>query len=153
VAAARAAAAAARARAAGPVTAIGIPAAYEKAYREAARTCPGMPWTLLAAVGQIESGHGRNNGPSSAGAIGPMQFRPATFDAYAVDGDNDGLTDAWDPEDAIWTAAHYLCASGAAGGSAAGIHTALLAYNHAEWYVQLVLAARTSIETAVSSRQ
>ena len=42
-------------------------------------TCPGMQWTLLAAVGQVESGHGRNNGPSSAGAIGPMQFRPQTF--------------------------------------------------------------------------
>jgi membrane-bound lytic murein transglycosylase B len=107
-----------------------------------------MSWTLLAGVGQVESGHGRNNGPSSAGAIGPMQFMPATFAAYAVDGDHDGTLDAWDPQDAIFTAAHYLCVSGADGGSAAGIHAALLAYNHAEWYVDLVLAAQQAIIAA-----
>jgi membrane-bound lytic murein transglycosylase B len=104
---------------------------------------------VLAAVGQVESGHGRNNGPSSAGAIGPMQFRPATFARYAVDGDRNGVLDAWDPEDAIFSAAHYLCVSGAEGGSAAGVHAALLAYNHAEWYVDLVLAA----EQAIIARQ
>jgi membrane-bound lytic murein transglycosylase B len=145
LAAARAAEADARSAAMGTVTALGIPAEYESAYQGAARTCPGMDWTLLAAVGQVESGHGRNVGPSSAGAIGPMQFLPATFAGYAVDGDGDGVLDAWDPQDAIWTAAHYLCVSGADGGSAAGIHAALLAYNHAEWYVDLVLAAQQAI--------
>ncbi|MFI7589053.1 lytic murein transglycosylase [Spongisporangium articulatum] len=135
----------ARLAAAGPVTALGIPAEYETAYKAAAKTCAGMPWTLLAGVGQIESGHGRNNGPSSAGAIGPMQFMPATFRSYAVDGDGDGTTSAWDPQDAIFTAARYLCASGAKGGSAAGVHKALLAYNHAEWYVDLVLGAQAAI--------
>jgi membrane-bound lytic murein transglycosylase B len=144
---ARRAAAEARAEAMGPVTAIGIPADYEQAYRAAAITCPGMDWPLLAAVGQVESGHGRDNGPSSAGAVGPMQFLPRTFQAFAVDGDDDGVTDPWDPQDAIFTAAHYLCVSGAAGGSAAGVHAALLAYNHAEWYVQLVLAAERSISS------
>lgn len=127
-----------------PVTAIGIPTEFERAYRAAAPTCPGMPWTLLAAVGQIESGHGRNNGPSSAGAIGPMQFMPATFAAYGVDGDGDGRLDAWDPQDAVFSAAHYLCVSGAGKGPA-GIRRALFAYNHAQWYVDLVLAAQRAI--------
>jgi len=145
IAAAKAAAEKARRTAMGPVRALGIPAEYLAAYQAAAPTCPGLPWTLLAAVGQIESGHGRNNGPSSAGAVGPMQFMPSTFARYAVDGDHNGTLDAWDPQDAIFTAAHYLCVSGAKGGSAAGIQAALLAYNHAQWYVDLVLAAEQSI--------
>jgi membrane-bound lytic murein transglycosylase B len=145
LAAARAAAQAARLAPATAVTALGIPPTFLAAYRSAARTCPGMDWALLAAVGQIESGHGRNNGPSSAGAIGPMQFMPATFAAFAVDGDHDGAADAWDYHDAIYTAAAYLCGSGARGGAPDGIRAALFAYNHAQWYVDLVLAARAAI--------
>jgi membrane-bound lytic murein transglycosylase B len=148
IAVARAAAANARRSALGPVTALGIPADYERDYRAAASTCPGLTWTLLAAVGQVETGHGRDHRTSSAGAIGPMQFMPATFASFAVDGDHDGVLDARDPEDAIFTAAHYLCVSAVeAGGlgSAAGVRAALLAYNHAEWYVDLVLAAQAAI--------
>lgn len=126
--------------------ALGIPASYAALYRDAATSCPGLPWTLLAAVGQVESGHGRNTGPSSAGAIGPMQFMPATFAAYAVDGGGDGRTDAWDPADAIWTAARYLCASGAEGGTPQGVRRALFAYNRAQWYVDLVLATQAAVE-------
>lgn len=144
LAAARAAAESAR-LAAASTAALGIPPAYRATYRAAAATCPGMDWTLLAAVGQVESGHGRNNGPSSAGAIGPMQFMPATFAQYAVDGNEDGATDAWDYQDAIHTAAAYLCASGTRGGAPQGIRTALFAYNHAQWYVDLVLAAQAAI--------
>jgi hypothetical protein len=131
----------------GPMTALSLPAEFDRAYRDAATTCPGLSWTLLAAVGQVESGHGRNNGPSSAGAIGPMQFMPATFALYGVDGDHDGTKDAWDPQDAVFSAAHYLCASGAGRGPD-GVHRALLAYNHAEWYVDLVLSAQRAIIAA-----
>ena len=133
------------------IGAIGIPVGYERLYRDAATSCPGMDWTLLAGVGQVESGHGRNNGPSSAGAIGPMQFMPATFAAYAVDGDHDGTTDAWSPADAIWTAARYLCESGVDDGGEAGVRTALFAYNHAQWYVDLVLAALRGIAARLAS--
>jgi membrane-bound lytic murein transglycosylase B len=141
---ARAQAAAAGPESTGPVTALGIPAELARAYRDAAPTCPGMDWTLLAAVGQVESGHGRNNGPSSAGAIGPMQFMPATFAAYGVDGDRDGTKDAWDPQDAVFTAARYLCAGGAGTGPD-GVRRALFTYNHAQWYVDLVLSAQKAI--------
>ncbi len=108
-----ASAASAEHRAAGSVSAMAIPATYLTLYQAAARTCHGLDWTLLAAVGQIESGHGRNDGPSSAGAVGPMQFRPRTFEAFAVDGNHDGRLDPWNPADAIFTAAHFLCSYGA----------------------------------------
>jgi hypothetical protein len=136
---------AARARA-GTATAVvtgaragSVPADYSALYAAAAETCPGLPWTVLAAVGQVESGHGVNTGPSSAGAQGPMQFMPATFAAYAVDGDGDGDKDIADPADSIHSAAAYLCASGAGDGPG-GVRRALFAYNHAQWYVDLVLA-------------
>ena len=91
-----------------------IPAGYLELYRAAAQRCPALPWTLLAALGRVESDHGRNPGPSPAGAVGPMQFEPATWSAYGVDGDGDGRADPRDPADAIPAAADYLCALGAA---------------------------------------
>lgn len=140
LAAAQAAAAALNASAAGraaTVHARGVPADYAGLYVRAAATCPGMRPALLAAVGQVESGHGVDTGPSSAGAVGPMQFMPATFAAYAVDGDGDGDVDAQDPADAVFTAAAYLCANGAGKGGEAEA-SAVFRYNHADWYVQMV---------------
>jgi peptidoglycan hydrolase CwlO-like protein len=111
---------------------------YDQLYHQAAATCPGLSWTVLAAIGQVESGHGRNPSTSSAGAEGPMQFLPSTFVRYAVDGDHDGQTDIMDPADAIFSAANYLCANGAGlGGS--HLSNAIWHYNHAGWYVELVL--------------
>lgn len=144
--AAAAAATGAAGSAAAHADVIPIPAAYLTYYQGAARTCPGMSWTLLAAVGQVESGHGRNNGPSSAGAVGPMQFRPRTFDAFAVDGNHDRRRDPWDPADAIYTAARFLCTYGA--GSPSGVPRSLLHYNNAQWYVDLVLAVQRKIDAA-----
>jgi hypothetical protein len=115
-----------------------IPADFRRFYIGAAKTCHGLSWTVLAAIGQVESGHGRNPSTSYAGAQGPMQFMPATFAAYAVDGDGDGDRDIMDPADSIFSAAHYLCANGA-GNGAEGLHNAIWHYNHAEWYVALVL--------------
>lgn len=115
-----------------------IPADFKALYVAAARTCKGLSWTVLAAIGQVESGHGRNAGTSYAGAQGPMQFLPSTFASYAVDGDKDGQRDINDPADAIFTAARYLCANGAGRGQDA-LPQAIWHYNHADWYVQLVL--------------
>lgn len=132
------------------VSAAGIPAEYLAAYQKFGTTCSGLRWTLLAAVGQVESGHGRDNGPSSAGAIGPMQFMPATFAVEGVDGDGDGTKDAWDPEDAIASAAHYLCVSGV-DGTPAGDQRAIFAYNHAQSYVNLVLDTEASIKAQATT--
>ncbi|WP_308220231.1 lytic transglycosylase domain-containing protein [Kineococcus sp. TRM81007] len=140
LAAAREAARASATAAAGATATVragGVPADYADLYARAATTCPGVRPALLQAVGQVESGHGRNVGPSSAGAIGPMQFMPATFAAYGVDGDGDGDTDAWDPADAVFSAARYLCANGAGAGRA-GEAGALFRYNRADWYVAMV---------------
>jgi len=73
----------------------------------------GVPWQVLGAINKIESGFGQNMGPSSAGALGWMQFMPSTWMRWGMDGDGDGLADPWDPEDAVYAAARYLAAAGA----------------------------------------
>jgi hypothetical protein len=118
----------------------GKPATYLELFREsAARYCPGMSWTVLAAIGQIESGDGANVGPSTAGAEGPMQFLPSTWREWGITAFGEpGPPDVMDPYDAVPSAARYLCAAGA--GTPAGLPRAILAYNHAAWYVAQVLA-------------
>ena len=144
VAAARAAAAQSSAEAASSVTPYPIPPTYRALYQAAASTCPGLSWTVLAAIGQVETHHGSGTMVSSAGALGPMQFLPATFVRYAVDGDHDGKADIMNPADAIFTAANYLCANGGGTGDA-GLYNAVWHYNHADWYVQLVLSLAAKI--------
>ena len=105
----------------------------------AARFCPGMSWTVLAAIGQIESGDGANVGPSSAGALGPMQFIPSTWATWGISAFGEpGPPNVMDPYDAVPSAARYLCAAGA--GTPSGLYSAIFAYNHADWYVREVLA-------------
>lgn len=115
------------------------PSGYRELYIASAAYCPGLRWQVLAAIGQIESDHGRNVGPSSAGALGPMQFLPSTWASYGVDGDGDGRADIMDPYDAVPAAALYLCRNGAGAGGQS-LADAIYAYNHADWYVQEVLA-------------
>lgn len=115
-----------------------IPGRVKALYRAAAARYK-LPWTLLAGIGMAETDHGRNNATSSAGARGLMQFMPATFARYGVDGDHDGRTDIGSDADSVFAAANYLTASGVTKG-AAGVRRALLAYNHAAWYVNDVLA-------------
>jgi peptidoglycan hydrolase CwlO-like protein len=111
-------------------------AAYRKLYREAAREYGfGGDWYILAAVGRVESDHGANMGPSTAGAMGPMQFLPSTWETSGVDGDGDGVANIMDPEDAIPAAAGYL----QKGGAPQDWYAALFSYNHADWYVVKVL--------------
>ncbi|MEV5407571.1 lytic transglycosylase domain-containing protein [Thermopolyspora sp. NPDC052614] len=117
---------------------VGRPGSYIELYQRAATLCPGLSWTVLAAIGQVESGHGRNNGPSSAGALGPMQFMPATWKVYGVDGDGDGKADIWSPYDAVPGAANYLCAVGAGQGGRK-LEKAVWHYNHSWSYVAKVL--------------
>ena len=65
----------------------------------------GVPWQVLAAINKIESNFGRNMGPSSAGAIGWMQFMPSTWERWGVDANGDGAADPWSAEDAVNAAA------------------------------------------------
>jgi membrane-bound lytic murein transglycosylase B len=91
---------------------------------------------VLAAINGIESGFGANLGPSSAGAVGWMQFLPSTWAVYGVDANGDGRADPNDPQDAIFAAARYLQAAGMPADTPGAIYS----YNHAGWYVADVLS-------------
>jgi hypothetical protein len=143
-----------------------IPSGYLGLYVQAARTCPGLSWQLLAGIGKVETNHGRTQAPGVHSGVntfgccaGPMQFNirngpPSTWDTY-------GHGNVYDPKDAIPAAAHKLCNDGLATpqtitndpcptvlGTPAQ-HTAIWAYNHACWYAHqvLVLAHRYTTPT------
>jgi hypothetical protein len=117
------------------------PTTYLELYKaSAARYCPGLSWTVLAAIGEVESGNGANVGPSSAGALGPMQFLPSTWKEWGTDGFGDtGTPNIMNPYDAVPSAAEMLCGAGAAKGGQS-LYNAIFSYNHADWYVNEVLA-------------
>jgi cell wall-associated NlpC family hydrolase len=117
-----------------------IPANYLAVYEQAAATCPGLPWTVLAGIGRAESDHGQaTDQVSPAGALGPMQFLPATFAAYdhPVPPGGANPPSPWNPTDAIYAAARMLCDDGAKGGK--DTRAAIFSYNHATSYVDEVL--------------
>jgi hypothetical protein len=114
-------------------------------YEQAAATCPGLPWTVLAAIGTIESDNGTStlpgvhSGANSAGAEGPMQFEPATFAAYDEPVPPGGADppSPYDAVDAVYAAARMLCSNGGLNG--ADLPSAVFAYNHDSTYVSEVL--------------
>ena len=125
-----------------------VPAAYLSVERAAAATCPGLSWTLLAAIASVESSFGAaalagvTAGANFAGAEGPMQFEPATFAAYAhpVPADEaptpgGAALSPYDPTAATYAAARMLCADGVGPDAAA----AVVADNHSGAYVGQVL--------------
>ena len=125
-----------------------LPTTYLQLFKaSAADYCAGLSWTVLAAIGQIESADGTNMGPSSAGALGPMQFLPSTWARWGIDGfGQTGTPDIMNPYDAVPSAARMLCADGAAGGPHA-LYGAIFDYNHADWYVNEVLALAAQYAT------
>lgn len=123
-----------------------IPADLLPIYQSAAQTCDGLDWTVLAAIHKVETNFGRSEISSSKGALGPMQFMPPTWRAYGVDGDGDGLADTNNVYDAIFSAAHLLCANGA--GDPSRLADAIWNYNHSDSYVAEVLELATSYGVA-----
>ncbi|MFT3865890.1 MAG: lytic murein transglycosylase [Solirubrobacterales bacterium] len=95
----------------------------------------GIPWEVLAAINKIETDFGKNLNVSSAGAVGWMQFLPSSWETYGLDANGDGRKDPYNPVDAICAAAHYLKVAG----GQKNLYSAILAYNHADWYAQEVL--------------
>lgn len=93
----------------------------------AAEEAYGVPWEYLAAIHLVETAIGRVDGVSVAGAMGPMQFMPGTWDAF-------GEGDVHDHADAIMAAARYLNHSGAPGDMTA----ALFSYNRHYNYVRAI---------------
>jgi hypothetical protein len=103
----------------------------------------GVPWQILAAINEIETNYGSDQSVSTAGAVGWMQFMPATWLQYGVDALNAGYADPYNPVDAVFAAARYLRAAGAQ----SDLHAAILAYNHSEEYASSVLLRAKLIST------
>jgi len=127
-----------------------VPAQWQVWEHEAAATCPGLSWSVLAAIAVIESDNGSSvapgvgSGANAAGAEGPMQFEPPTFAAYATVGPGGAVpASPYDAVDALFSAAAMLCANGAA--SPSGLVGAVLDYNHATVYVDEVLVLAQSL--------
>jgi cell wall-associated NlpC family hydrolase len=102
---------------------------------QAAGSAYGIPWEVLAAINKVETNFGQNLGPSSAGAVGWMQFMPSTWARWGVDANGDGVADPDNPTDAIFSAARYLAACG----GQLDITRAVYCYNQAQWYVNEVM--------------
>lgn len=83
-------------------------------------------------------------------AVGPMQFLPGTFEAWAVDQDGDGVANPHDIDDAVATAANYLC--GGRDGAMADERAALRRYNNSASYVEKVLTYADQIEAGTDAR-
>lgn len=135
-----------------------IPGDYLEAYRAAGEEY-GIDWTYIAAIGKIETDHGRYNpgggdcieGPSTpyGTAKGPMQFIDSTWASVGVDGDGDGVKDPCNFRDAIPATANYLTQSGAPD----DMYAAIYAYNHADWYVQDVMDQADKYRAAEQEQQ
>lgn len=110
------------------------PAILIPIYKAAAKRYQ-VPWQILAAINWIETDYGANLSTSSAGAIGWMQFMPGTWQEYGVAADGRSRPNPYSPQDAIFSAARYLAANGAA----KNLPKAIYAYNHAAWYVVEVM--------------
>ena len=128
----------------GPSTAQGVPNFVIRKFRvpvfllpiyQAAGIQYGVRWEVLAAINEIETDYGRNLNVSSAGALGWMQFMPATWRQYGTDANKDGKKDPFNPVDAIFAAARYLKAAGYED----DVRRSIFAYNHADWYVDCVM--------------
>ena len=102
---------------------------------QAAGSSYGIPWPVLAAINKVETNFGQNLGPSSAGAVGWMQFMPSTWARWGIDANGDGVADPDNPTDAIFSAARYLAGCG----GQLDITRAVYCYNHASWYVNDVM--------------
>ena len=141
----------------GSAKANSIPANYLYWYKKVGQQY-GVPWTILAGIGTVESDNGQttlpgvHSGSNAFGAAGPMQIgiggaatnvwgglpvHPASqvVNGIATDEDGDGVANVYDPADAIAGAAKYLLAAGVQTNPSA----AIFAYNHLQSYVQSVL--------------
>ena len=101
---------------------------------------------ILVAIHDVETERDAQGSTSSAGAIGPMQFLPSTWAAYATDGDHDGVADPLNLSDSLAGATRLLCANGVT--EVATHESAIWNYNHSWGYVRAVLARVAALDRA-----
>lgn len=151
----------------------GVPPQFMPFYLSAEKKY-GVHWNVLAAIHFVETSFSTDpHMISSVGAIGPMQFMPATWagwsyniggglvssstditslaviaagHGYGRDGNGDGKADPWSEADSIHTAAYYL----ASNNYAKDVRGAIFQYNHAEWYVNKVLENAEKFKNAAT---
>jgi soluble lytic murein transglycosylase-like protein len=114
-----------------------------RAYYLEAQQTYGVDASYLASINFIESNFGRVNGPSSAGAEGPMQFLPGTWRNYGDGGDIN------DPHAAIMAAARYLVHYGAPGNMRQAIWHYNLDYDYVdsvEFFARAIRADPTFLD-------
>jgi hypothetical protein len=114
-----------------------VPATTLEIYRLAEERT-GVPWQVLAGVGKVECDHNRNPAcgtPNVAGAVGPMQFLPGTFQRWAH-ASGSAAPSILDERDAVFAAAAKLAADGINSEPRRALH----AYNHSDRYVATVEA-------------
>jgi membrane-bound lytic murein transglycosylase B len=118
-----------------------IPPGYLRLYRQAGARYR-IPWPVLAAIGKVESDHGRTrlagvrSGSNWAGACGPMQLGCVPGSKAGNSWARYGRGRPHDPAAAIPTAARYLVDHGIRH----NLDRALFAYNHSWAYVGKVKA-------------
>jgi membrane-bound lytic murein transglycosylase B len=116
-----------------------IPSSYLRRYCQAGARYR-LPWPMLAAVGKVESDHGRTrlpgvrSGSNWAGACGPMQIGCVPHSKAGNAWARYGRGRPHDPANAIPAAARYLVDHGAR----RDLDRALFAYNHSWSYVAKV---------------
>lgn len=137
------------------------PEEYMPLYKAAEKKY-GVHWNVLASIHFHETRYSQGSMISSAGAKGPFQFMPCTvvgwsypgcsgygalpidrfdvktvkkYGGHGVDGDGDGIVDIWNPIDMAFSAANMLSKNG----YSRNIASAVFTYNHADWYVNMVL--------------
>jgi membrane-bound lytic murein transglycosylase B len=116
-----------------------IPVGYLRLYRQAGARYR-IPWSVLAAIGKVESDHGRvrlpgvRSGSNWAGACGPMQLGCVPGSRAGNSWPRYGHGRPHDPTQAIPAAARYLVDHGARH----HLDRALYAYNHSWAYVAKV---------------
>jgi membrane-bound lytic murein transglycosylase B len=116
-----------------------IPAGYLRLYRTAGARHQ-VPWSVLAAIGKVESDHGRvrlpgvRSGSNWAGACGPMQIGCVPGSKAGNSWARYGHGRPHDPAQAIPAAARYLVDHGAHN----NLDQAIFAYNHSRSYVARV---------------
>jgi len=143
-----------------------IPPDYLALFQSAAATCPGLPWTVPAAIGKVESDFGRSDAPgvqsgtNAFGAAGPMQMgvggvagptffaydHPVPADPAPTPAGGAEPPSPYNPADAVYAAVRNLCTNG--GGDPATLRQAIFSYNHSKAYVDEVLSVAASYSVA-----
>ncbi|MDQ0273487.1 NlpC/P60 family protein [Cytobacillus purgationiresistens] len=130
-----------------PLMSSQVPEEYMSFYLTAEKKY-GIPWNILAAIHSIETNFSTHPSMvSSMGALGHMQFMPATFESFGVDADNDGVADPFSLADSIETAARYLYKHNFLNDPS----KAIWHYNRADWYVNKVIQTSEMLVAAPSN--